>query len=240
MLDDHACRPLVEGLYTLQRSIGVGDIVVGQFLALQLPCRGNRGLARRMLDKECGALVRVLAIAHGLYLTVLQVQRVRKIGPVTIGADGTEVVGNRTVIAGRVLKDFHGQRITSGIRHRVVPGTHLIQHRCIVLAVHQHRYRRMVLGGCTQQGRAAYIDILDRRRQVAAGARHRLFKGIQIHCHEVDGHDAVVLHHGVIDTPASEYAAVDLRMQGLDPAIHHFRKPGKVRNLDYRHALVSQ
>src|SRR5690606_41863807 len=40
----------------------------------------------------------------------------------------------------------------------------------------------------------------------------------------VDRADAVLGHHRVVDAGAAEQAAMHDRVQGLDPAIHHFRE----------------
>ena len=66
VLDDDA-RGLVEGLHAFERRVGVGDVVIGQLLALQQARGGDAGLGRAVLDVERGLLVRVLAVAqpHG-------------------------------------------------------------------------------------------------------------------------------------------------------------------------------
>ena len=66
MLDDHTRRSVMELLYATQSGIGIGDVVVGQRLALMLPRRSDRTGRGRRLDVEGRPLVRVFAIAQRL------------------------------------------------------------------------------------------------------------------------------------------------------------------------------
>ena len=61
---------------------------------------------------------------------------------------------------------------------------------------------------------------------------------IEVHDDEVDGLNAVIggLLAMLGEVAAVEEAAMDFRMQGLDPAIEHFREAGEVRNLNHRNA----
>src|SRR5690606_32192660 len=77
VLDDDASW-LGKGLDALQRGIGVGDVVEGQRLTLQLPSGSDAGLRRLALAVEGGALVRVLAVAQVLALDQLQRERGRE------------------------------------------------------------------------------------------------------------------------------------------------------------------
>ena len=117
---------------------------------------------------------------------------------------------------------------------------HLCQQRRIVGAVYQHRNSRVILGGCTQHGRPANINILDRHRQITVGTCHRLLKRIQVHDHQVYRRDIVCRHHGLIDTATRKNTAVYFRMQGLDAPVHHLGETGKVGNLDDRNTRLGQ
>ena len=77
VLDDDAGGAFGEGLDTFQRGVGVGDVVVGQFFALQLAALAtlaSRTCARR---RSC-LLVWVLAVTHILGATVLQTECARE------------------------------------------------------------------------------------------------------------------------------------------------------------------
>jgi hypothetical protein len=77
VLDDDAGR-LDEALHAFQRGVGVGHVVVRQFLALQLDGGGDAGFAFLGFDVERRALVRVLAVAHFLGLDELAVEGARE------------------------------------------------------------------------------------------------------------------------------------------------------------------
>ena len=47
-------------------------------------------------------------------------------------------------------------------------------------------------------------------------------------------------HDRTVQITTAEDAAVDLRMQGLHPAIHHFREAGVVGDLDGGDAILAQ
>jgi hypothetical protein len=53
----------------------------------------------------------------------------------------------------------------------------------------------MVLGRRAQQRRAADVDVLDRRRQVAIGRATVCSNGIEVDHDQVDGLDLVLAHH---------------------------------------------
>ena len=64
-------------------------------------------------------------------------------------------------------------------------------------------------------------------------ARHRRFKRVKIDDDEIDRLDAMLFHLGdVLGIVAQrENAAVDFRMQGFHPAVHHFGKAGELGNI---------
>ena len=64
MLDDRAGRPgVAEFGDELERAIGIVEVVVAEFLALHLPCRGHPGCAG-LWQVERRLLMRVLAISQ--------------------------------------------------------------------------------------------------------------------------------------------------------------------------------
>ena len=95
-----------------------------------------------------------------------------------------------------------------------------------------------VLGGSPDHGRTADVDVLD-----GFGFRHIRFgngflERVQVHHHQVDGLDPVFLHvfHVFGVATHRQDAPVDLGIQGLHPAVHHFRSPGHVTHISHRHA----
>ena len=240
MLDDHAGRALGERFHTLQCRIGIRHVVIGQFLALHLPCGRHRGLGRRVLDKERGALMRVLAVTHGLDLPVLQVERGREIAGRTVRPDRTQVIRDCAIVARRMFERLDGQRITRCIRDSAVVIPQLLKHHGVIRAIHDHGNRGMVLGGRTQQGRSADIDVLDGHEQVAVITGNGLLERVEVDHHQVDRADTVGRHHRLVRTAAREDAAMYFRMQRLDPAIHHLRETGVVRHFNDRNTFPGQ
>ena len=57
----------VKGFDGFPCGIGIGDVVVGQFFALQLFVGGKAACGGVNIAVECGALVRIFTVAHILY-----------------------------------------------------------------------------------------------------------------------------------------------------------------------------
>ena len=104
------------------------------------------------------------------------------------------------------------------------------EHLTIVGRVDHYRHAAVVLGCCTQHGRAADVDVFDRIAQGAVKARDGLGEGIEIDHQQVDRPDAVMGEclHMLGQVAACQQATVHLGMQGFDPAIEHFGKTGVV------------
>jgi hypothetical protein len=87
----------------------------------------------------------------------------------------------------------------------------------------------VVLGGGTEHGRAADIDVLDGVLEGAAGLGHGRLEGIEIDHHHVDRLDAMGLHHHMLGIgPQAQQAAMHLGVQGLHPPVQHLRKAGEL------------
>jgi hypothetical protein len=230
MLHDHA-RGIGEALHALQRRIRIGDVVVRERLAVQLLRRADARLRRLALGIEGGALMGVLSVAHLRALVKLQVDGARKVTPRIALVEAAEVVGDGAVVGGGMLEDLGGQVTAGGIRHRTLIRRHLVHDQGIVRAVHHDGDMGVVLRGGAQHGRPADIDVLDGGRDVARWIRHGLLERIQVHHQQIDGGDAVLVHHRVILTPAPHQSAVDLRMQGLHAPVHDFGEARMLRHL---------
>ena len=125
MLDDDAGR-LVEILDALQRGVGVGHIVIGQFLALNLPGGGDAGFGRVGLHVERCLLVRVFAVAHFLHLVELGVEGARK-AVRAAGYQLAKVVGNGTVVGRGVLVGLDGQVEAGRQGGSAIVGSHFLK-----------------------------------------------------------------------------------------------------------------
>ena len=99
----------------------------------------------------------------------------------------------------------------------------------------------MVLGGCADHGGPADVDILD---TILFGrpARHRRLKGIKTDHQQVDRRYAMCQHGrlmlGILAD--RQQPAVDIRMQGFDPPVHHFWKAGEVRHFGHPEPCLGQ
>ena len=182
----------------------------------------------------------VLAVAHLRALVELQVDGAREIAPPVALVEAAEVVGDGAIVRGRVLEHLGGQVTTGGIGDGAAVRRHLVDDEGIVGAIHHDRDMGMVLRGGSQHRRAADIDVLDGGRDVAGGVRHGLLEGIQVHDQQIDGSDAVLVHHRVVLATPPQESSVDLRMQGLHPPIHDLGKPGMLRYLLDRDAGIRE
>ena len=120
MLDDDASR-LTELFDALQCGIGIGDVVVRQFLALQLFGGGDTGFVQLTFNIKRGRLMAVFAVTHILLFNKVQVQGTREAASRlamlgVIGRNqGTEVVGDHAVVSGGMLEGSDGQIKTGGM-----------------------------------------------------------------------------------------------------------------------------
>ncbi len=188
--------------------------------------------------------MRVLAVTHVLRLDELHVVGAREQAAIVrgqrIGAliDAAQVVGDHAVVGRGMFERLERQVETLGVGQATV--FQVLEHARVVVGVDHDGDVLVVLGCRANHRRAADIDVLDGVRQGAArlgnGGRER----VQVDRHQVDGPDAVFGHDRAVEITTAEDAAVDLRMQGLDPAIHHLRKTGVVGNFHCFHAVVTQ
>ena len=93
----------------------------------------------------------------------------------------------------------------------------------------------MVLRRRTKHRRPADVDIFDERGEIP-GFRQLVLERIEIDRQQVDPADILRGHRGqvIVIVAAREKAAMDFRMQGLDPAVHDLGKAGDVRHVGNR------
>ncbi len=212
--------------HQLKGGIGVVDVVVAQFLALMLGC-GRNPRTGRAIGIKGSALMRVLAVAQRLR------KRPAKGAPPRCaanlrghpGADGG-VIGGRAGVGGL------GQPLAQGIWRLTVVRAQLRQNGVIVFDVHDDGHKPMVLGGRPDHRRSADVDVFDHFGIVRA-LGHRFLKRIEVHDHQIDWRDVVRVHRCdmVFIVAQGQQAAMDNRVQGLDPAIHHLGKAGDLGHI---------
>jgi hypothetical protein len=119
------------------------------------------------------------------------------------------------------------------------PDGKLGQQAVIISGFHHNRDIGMVFGGGADHRRTADIDVFD-AVIIGLACPHRFFKRIEIDHQKIDGTDAMGQHRGLMDRIGTDgqQAAVDFRMQGFHPPIHHFRKAGDIRDIENRKAGI--
>jgi len=244
MLDDDA-GGLCKGLHTFQSGIRVGNVVVGQFLALQLHGGADAGLLWGLLDIEGRLLVRILAVTHVLTLDELcrvgagESGRQGLFGR-TCGHQAAEIIRNGRVVSCGMLIGAHRKVEARGITQSPSVVAKFCNDAGIVGGVYDNANPCMILGSSTQHGGPANIDVLNGRWQITARPGNCGFERVKIHNDQVYGRYAMFLQHCLINVAPRENATVNLWMQSLDSAVHHFGEAGVVGDLDGRDLLCLQ
>jgi hypothetical protein len=121
-------------------------------------------------------------------------------------------------------------------------GRNLLQDRRVLPGIRGNRGKGVVLGRGTDHGRPANVDLLDRLFQRHAGPGHGSLERIQVDHDQLEGHDAVFGQRSQVVgmvVPA-KYPAMDLRMEGLESAVHHLGEAGVLGHVADRDALGLQ
>ena len=245
VLDNHAGRHL-ETAHAFPGGVGVGDIVVRQLLALQLPVMRERAGGRLRFNIERCLLMRVLAVTHCLRLRVAQVEPVGKGLQAGLLAflyrQRGEVVGDHAVIFGGMRERFFSERKTGCGCCGAVMHRHLFHQARVVAGIGDDGDEAIILGGSAHHRRPADVDIFNRIVQCDIRFGDSRGEWIQIHHHHIDGRNMVRGHcfRMVGQVAARQDAAMHLGVQGLDAAVHHFRKAGVVADLGDCHAVILQ
>ena len=207
----------------VQGGIGILDVIVRQFFAVQLTGRGQGIGHGDGTAEELGVLMRVLAIPQGLFLVEGQEELLRQAGLGThIGRDGHIVFGRVGIgLGGKGQAGFAG-----GVAGRF----NFLKHSGIVGRIHDHGHALPVLGGAAQHGRTADVDVLHGIFHGHIGFGDGLAEGIQVHTNQVDFLDAVFLQglHVGGHVAAGQQGTVNLGMQGLHPTVANLRETGYI------------
>ena len=189
--------------------------------------------------------MRVLAVTHVLRFDELAVEGLRE-GQTVISAqyfrvlvDGAQIVGNHTVVGGGVFEGFQRQTKTGFVGQAVVC-FQVFQHLAVVAAVYHDTHISVVFRGGTHHGWATDIDVLNRQCQMTVFFGNGGGERIEVNHDQINRVDAVFGHHIIVLTTTAQYSAVNFRMQGFYPAIHHFRETGVIRYFNRRNLVVDQ
>ena len=244
MLDDDAGR-FGKAAHAFPCRVGVGDIVERQLLALHLLEGGERARRRIQIAVERCLLVRVFAVAqiHQLHEAAVDltwesiVSRDRLLRVVEL--QRRQIVADRAVVVGDVVERGHRQLESRRAREAAVRFD-FGQRLGILIGRGEHADVVPVFRRGAQHRRAADVDVFDRLLQRAVGLCHRALERIQVQHQQIDRRNAQLGHQRVICAAATEQAAVDLRMQGLDATVHDFREAGHVAHVAHRDTGVAQ
>jgi hypothetical protein len=91
----------------------------------------------------------------------------------------------------------------------------------------------MILGGGTDRGRAADVDVFDQVFQACIGSGGGLFETVEVDHHHVDGRDGMLGESALVPgiSADGENAAVNFGVQGFHAAIEHLREAGDIGNI---------
>ncbi len=114
----------------------------------------------------------------------------------------------------------------------------LPQHGRIVHGVGHHQHLLMILRRGPEHGRPADVDVLDGIGEYHVGFRDGALERIEVHRHQVDRGDAVLLDGAAMlhQVTASQDATVHGGVQRLHPPIQHLGKAGDLFHGDDRNA----
>ena len=140
-----------------------------------------------------------------------------------------EPAGDGGVVGGDAGEGLGRQLLPEAVGQRAAMRPQRREQRAVVGRVGDDRHIGVVLGRRAQHGRAAYVDVLDRGRVVAAGAAH-LLERVEVDDREVDRADAVRLHGRRVPGVVADrqQAAMHGRVQRLDAAVHDLGEAGQV------------
>ena len=217
--------------------VQVDQVVVAELLALELAGAPPAGLG---LAVPGGALVRVFAVAQALAGRQSQIQRCGRRGLLEslLRQARADPAADRRVVGGRVRKRCQGQLApqVGGEASRALRRQQL-QNGRVLAGAGQHRHVGMVLGRRPHHRRAADVDVFNRGLPAHGRIRHRRLEGVQVDHDHIDRVDALgrqVSLMGGVGAPGQD-AAVDARVQGLDPAAQDLGGTGVLGHLGDRH-----
>ncbi len=169
--------------------------------------------------------MRVLAVAQRLDQPPAEGAKIRRIGLELT----REPVRDGCVIGGGAGVGFGGQTPSQGERGGTLMGRELVEHGLIILRLDDHGDIVVVLGRSADHRGPADIDILDAGLETGALIDRRLER-VEIDNEQIDRRDAVALHRlGMFGIVADrQQSAMDLRMQGFYPTVHHLGKSGQL------------
>ena len=223
-----------------QHGLQVEVVVEGKRLAVKLSRRGKSDWIGQGAPVEGGLLVWVLAVAELADSLVRLKEELRK--RLSVACPAGEVAVDGRVVA-RGVRESIQRKLTAGrIGYRSVLLAHLLQDRLIASRADNDGHRPIVLRRRSHHGGPADVDVLDGVHQAHVRLRDCLLERVEVHRNQIDERNAVLLRGRQVLRIVAEgqQSAVDLRMQGLDPAVHHLGKAGVVGDIGDLDPALSQ
>ena len=195
-------------------------------------------------------LVRVFAIAHLLAAFQREMQAQRKKRGVDHAHSFAIVVrngqpferrGDLAVILRGAGESFSRQ-IEARRRAQLAAALDFCRDGSVIGGIGYDRHAFEILGGGTNHGGAADVDIFDQFFSGDAGLARGSRERIEIYHHHVDGGDAVIgdLLQILGQAAAVQDSPVDFGMQRFHPSAQHFRPAGDLRNVAHREPSIAQ
>jgi len=133
------------------------------------------------------------------------------------------------------------QALAQGHAGGTAARSQLLGQRRIVVRAGHHDNEVVILGGRADHRRPADVDVLDAGRLVGARGQG-LAEGVKVADQKIDRGDRVRRHRRPVrfQVAPRQQAAMDLRVQGLHPAVHDLGKAGVRGDLDHRQPGVLQ
>ena len=237
MFDDDAGGVFGEAQHGLQGGVGVGEVVVGEFFALDLFGGGERRACRLAAGVEGRLLVRVFAVAQDAVQLVVGVVVLREAVRLRAKARG-EVVGDGTVVVGGVVEGFGHQALAQfEVKGAALNGGDDFG---VVGRADDDADGFVVFRRRAHERRAADVDVFHRFFQGNARLVDGFAEGVEVDDDEVNRRDVVFVHHRVVGAATTEDAAVDFRMQGFDAPGHDFGEGGVLADVFDGNAGIAQ
>jgi hypothetical protein len=136
-----------------------------------------------------------------------------------------------------VLEGLHGE-VEAGFVGQATSRLDFGQHGAVVGRIDHDADVSVILGGRAHHGWSADVDVLDGIRQGAVRLGDSGRKRVEIHDDQINAADAVLGHHRIVLAATAKDAAVDLRVQRLHAAVHHFREAGVIGHFGDGNAVV--
>ncbi len=184
----------------------------------------------RKAPVQSRSLMRILTVAKLLFLPQREVIDIGKDG--CCGADAVEIAGDHGIVRGRVAEHLPGEIKAGGLGYRAIVRSHFRNDRVVPVGVDDDSLVFEVLCRRAEHCWPADVDLLNCIVECYARLGYRLLEGVEVHHHHVDRFDIQLfqLFHVLSIVGNSQQTGMNLRMQGLDPAIENLRKPGNVGN----------